>query len=98
MTTANYINLTALGVIYGVNAQDVGRWLKGLGLRDQNGRPSRQAVGDGFVHERPLEFGGSAWLWHEDKTCEALDGMGHPRGGSRTNFEVHDGFTLIRGG
>jgi len=97
MTPPNYINLTALGATYGVKAQDVGRWLKGLGLREQDGRPSRQAIQQGFVRERILEFGGSAWLWHEAKTCEVLDGMCYPRGGSRSDCEEHDGFVLIRG-
>ena len=97
MTQTNFINLTALGAIYGVKGQDVGRWLKGLGLRTEGGRPSRQAMDDGFVQERMLEFGGSHWLWHEAKSCEVLDGMQYPRGGVLSEIEEHDGFVLIRG-
>lgn len=97
MTPPNYINLTALGAIYGVKAQDVGRWLKGLGLREQDGRPSQQAIREGFVRERILEFGGSSWLWHEAKTCEILDEMCYRRGGQLQVAEQHDGFVLIRG-
>ena len=59
MNTTNFITLTALGNIYGVNAQDVGRKLKGLGLRTDDGRPSQRALDEGFVQERLLEFGGS---------------------------------------
>ena len=97
MNPAIYINLTMLGQIYGVSAQEVGRWLKGLGLRNQDGWPSREASANGFVMERVLEFGGSSWLWHQDKTCEVLDGMCYRRGGQLQIAEQHDGFVLIRG-
>ena len=96
MTTPNYTTLTVIGGVYGVFAQDVGRWLKGLGLRDQDGRPTEQAIRDGFVKERLTEFGGSSWLWHEGKVCELLDGMCYQRGGAH-KAEKHDGFVLIRG-
>ena len=97
MNPSNYINLTVLGAIYGVSAQEVGRWLKGLGLRNQDGRASREAIANGFVRERVLEFGGSSWLWHQNKTCEVLDGMCYRRGGLLQVAEQHDGFVLIRG-
>lgn len=93
----NFINLTALGAIYGVNSHDVGRKLKALGLRTDDGRPSRRAIDDGFVQERILEYGGSHWLWHEQKACEALDGAGNRRGGDKGE-EIFDGCILIRGG
>ena len=57
MTPPNYINLTALGTIYGVKAQDVGRWLKGLGLRQEDGRPSQQAIRQGFVQDASWVLG-----------------------------------------
>lgn len=98
MTDEIFINLTALGTIYGVKAQDAGRWLKGLGLRNEDGRPSLQAIQEGFVKERMLEFGGSHWLWHQAKVCEVLDGMCYQRGGVKAEIEQHDGFVLIRGG
>ena len=65
MNTETYISLTALGEIYGVNARDVGLWLKGLGLRYPDGRPSREAVAQGLVRERALEYGGRFWHWHQ---------------------------------
>lgn len=40
MKDETFISLTSLGIIYGTAAQDVGRWLKGLSLRDENGRPT----------------------------------------------------------
>lgn len=91
-----FVNLTALGEIYGVAAADVGRWLKGLMLRDPDGRPTRQALADGYCKERVSEFG-STWLWHKDRVCELLDAMCYERGGQLGGVEVHDGFVIIRG-
>lgn len=94
---SEYITLTELGEIYGVGARDVGSWLKGLGLREEDGRPSTEAIRDGLVRERPLEQDGYFWLWHRDKTCEVLDGMCYPRAGQRwPTVEEFDGFTVIR--
>lgn len=97
MTMTNFITMTALGSVYGMNAQDVGRKLKGLGLRTDDGRPSQRALDEGFVQERLLEFGGSHWLWHEQKASEVLDGAGNRRGGDKGE-EIFDGCILIRGG
>lgn len=94
MNTETYISLTALGQIYGVSARDVGTWLKGLGLREPNGWPSRDAVKQGLVHERVSQYG-SLWLWHRERTTDVLDGMCYPRSGA--GVEQHDGFVLIRG-
>ena len=58
MTDETFINLTALGTIYCVKSQDAGRWLKGLGLRNEDGRPSLQATQQGFGQKRMLGFGG----------------------------------------
>jgi hypothetical protein len=96
MNTSTYISLTALGEIYGVNARDVGAWLKGLGLRQEDGRPTREAVEQGLVQERSLEYGGGFWHWHRDNTCAILDGMCYKRAEQRIG-EQHDGFVVIRG-
>ncbi|QEL17850.1 hypothetical protein [Limnoglobus roseus] len=97
MNTANFITMTALGSVYGINAQDVGRKLKALGLRTDDGRPSHRALDEGFVQEKLLEFGGSHWLWNEQKACGVLDGAGNRRGGDKGE-EIVDGCILIRGG
>ena len=75
---STYITLTALGQIYGVSSKEVGRWLKNMGLRLEDGRPSRDAVKQGFVLECPLQHGGYFWTWHQDKTCHELDQMCYP--------------------
>lgn len=100
MNTPEYITLTELGKLYGVGARDVGGWLKGLRLREENGWPSREAIKEGIVRERRSEWG-SAWHWHREKTCAVLDGMCYPRAGTVPLFphvEEHEDFTIIRGG
>lgn len=96
MNTDAYISLTALGAIYGVNARDVGAWLKGLGLRYPDGRPTREAVEQGLVQERALEYGGRFWHWHREKSLAILDGMCYKRAEQQMG-EQHDGFVLYRG-
>ena len=94
--TSDYINLTSLGEIYGVPAADVGRWLKGLSLRQPEGRPTHQAISEGYAKEKLSAFG-SSWLWHREKVCELLDGMQYRRGGSWDDVEEHEDFLIIRG-
>lgn len=91
-----YITLTALGQIYAVNARDVGTWLKNLSLRHPDGRPTREAVEQGLVQERALEYGGRFWHWHRDNSGAILDGMGYKRASQQAG-EQHDGFVLYRG-
>jgi hypothetical protein len=87
---SEYVNLTALGKRYGAVPRDVGLWLKEIGLREQDSRPSQRAIKDGFVTERVTEYG-SQWLWNLEKTKDAIDGR------RPTDTEEHDGFVLIRG-
>jgi hypothetical protein len=96
MDTETFVSLTRLGEIYGVKARDVGAWLKGLGLRQEKGCPTREAVQQGLVKERSLEFGGCFWHWHMEKTCAILDGMCYRRAEDKAG-EQHDGFVLYRG-
>ena len=96
MNTETFITLTRLGQIYGVNGRDVGTWLKNLSLRQPDGRPTREAIQQGLVQERSLEYGGCFWHWHKETTCAILDGMGYKRASQQAG-EQHDGFVLYRG-
>lgn len=98
MSKSAFATLTEIGKIYGVSAQFVGRWLKNMGLRREDGRPSTDALKQGFVLERPLDHGGFFYLWHEAKTTHELDMMGYPRGGVSPYIEIADGCVIIRGG
>jgi hypothetical protein len=75
-----YSSLTELGRLYGVSSHVVGRWLKGLGLRTENGRPSPEAHAQGYVAQRPSRHPGTYfWIWHTARTTAILDGMRYPR-------------------
>lgn len=75
-----YLSQRELGTIYGVSSQFIGRWLKGLGLRTEDGSPSTRAFNEGFVSQRPSTQPDTYfYVWHRDKTCEQFDGMGYPR-------------------
>jgi hypothetical protein len=95
MNLETYITLTKLGQMYGVNARDVGGWLKSLSLRHDDGRPTRDAMQQGLVQERSLEYGGCFWHWHKEMICEILDGMGYKRASEQAG-EQYDGFVLYR--
>jgi len=76
----DFVSLTELGELYGVTSHKVGRWLKDLGLRDQSGRPSREAFSDGFVAQRESTRPGTYfYVWNLAKTTVLLDKMGYPR-------------------
>ncbi len=82
-----YLSLTELGRLYGVSSHQIGRWLKGLGLRTVSGQPSRQAFAEGFVSQRPSRQPGTYfYVWHCRKTTDLLDGMCYPRAGGGTGL------------
>jgi len=69
-----------LGRLYGAAATSLGRWLKGLGLRTKDGRPSPETFAQGYVAQRPSRPAGTYfWVWHTDKTTAILDGNAYPR-------------------
>lgn len=90
MNTSNFVNLTALGKHYSAGPRDVGLWLKEMGLREQDGRPSQRAIREMFVKEQVTEWG-SQWLWNLEKTRNAIDRRRPP------DAEYGDGYVLIRG-
>lgn len=85
-----FVNLTALVKRFGAGPRDVGSWLKEMGLREQDGRPSQRAMRENFVKEQVSEYG-STWLWDMEKTRRAIDERRPP------DTEIGDGYVLIRG-
>jgi hypothetical protein len=63
MNSSPFVNLTALGKVYGVGPRDVGLWLKNMGLREQDGRPSQKAIKEGFVKEGVTVYGSQRLCW-----------------------------------
>src|SRR5262245_44861688 len=75
-----YLSLTEIGKLYGVSSHAVGRWLRGLGLRTADGKPTREAFEKGYVSQRPSRQPETYyWAWHGEKTTAILDGMRYPR-------------------
>ena len=77
----NYITMTQIGVFFGKTSHQVGHKLKELGLRTQDGKPSKKAHSDGFVarqfaKDKPEVY---VWAWHQLLTCAALEEAGWER-------------------
>jgi hypothetical protein len=69
-----FTSLTELGKHYGVTSHVVGRWLKEIGLRTDDGKPSTDAFKGDYVSQRPSRgIGTYYWVWHRDKTVEAVN-------------------------
>jgi hypothetical protein len=75
-----YLSLTEIGRLYGVSSHRVGKWLKDLCLRTEDGRPSGDAFRQGYVSQAPSRGPGTYfYVWHVGKTTEILDMMEYPR-------------------
>jgi len=78
--TDGYLSQTELGELYGVSSHVIGKWLRGLGMRTADGRPSGEAFSDGMVTKRPSRRPGTwFYVWHAEKTTALFDGMRYPR-------------------
>ena len=76
----DFLSQTELGKLYGVSSHKIGKWLLDLGLRTKDNKPSRTAFEAGFVDQRPSTQPGTYfWVWHSEKTMQALDKAGHKR-------------------
>lgn len=76
--------LTDLGLLFGMTALQMGKKLKAMGFRHQDGSPSQAALVAGLAQQETQEVriaGGrsikkDAVTWHRQKTYEALIGAG----------------------
>ena len=70
-------NLTHLGILFGVTSHQIGKWLKQIGLRTPEGKPSPRAFEDGFVDQRgSTQPGTYYWVWHGARTQKVLEEAG----------------------
>ena len=72
-----FMTLTQIGEVFGVSNQQVGKWLVRLGLRTTANKPSRMAFEGGYVEVGPSRNQGYNYVWHSDKTVQALITAGH---------------------
>ena len=65
-------NLTNLGKEYGFSAIKMGKKLKELGLRNEEGKPTEKALSEGFAKSTPLKDGTPFYMWHKFKIAELM--------------------------
>ena len=88
---SDFLSLTELGQLYGVSSHKVGRWLKNLGWRTEDGRPSSEAFQQNLVGQRESRQPGTFfYVWSAQETISMLDDMGYPRAnGERPTKEAN---------
>ena len=95
MENNEYISLTELGQLYRVSSHAVGKWLKILNLRMQNGKPSPRAFYEGFVSQQPSRQPDTFfYVWNRKMTTELLDRMEYPRVKTESEEAVQGEFTV----
>ncbi|MEZ5943921.1 MAG: hypothetical protein R3C18_21195 [Planctomycetaceae bacterium] len=75
--TTPYMNMADLGRLFGVSGQQVGKWLKELGLRRDNGTPSTAAYDQKLLSYDYERWGTYTTLWHTEKVACILRDAGH---------------------
>ena len=74
----DYLTQTQLGQLFGATSHEVGRWLKELGFKRLDGRPSEEAIRSGMaknVTNGPLHFP----VWNKEKAVTLFEANGHRR-------------------
>ena len=76
-----YKSMKELGQEFGLTSHKIGRTLKDIGLRTEEGKPSHTAFEQGYVKRRWAEQRSDIylWVWHYDKTVAALESAGVKR-------------------
>jgi len=75
-----FTTMTDLGKLFDESSHKLGKWLMAIGLRTPDNTPSQKAYDGGFVKQAPTGRGtGYFYLWHRDRTIQALESAGHFR-------------------
>ena len=78
MLVSEYWTQREIAKLFGSTSHKIGRVLKQLGLRLENGKPSSRAHQLGLVRKRPV-YGKEyfdVWTWHLGKTLPHLEPAG----------------------
>ena len=70
--SAQYVTMRQLGTTLGVSSHVVGRKLKQIGLREEDGQPSAKAREGGFTKLIRCQETFLLDLWNQDKTLTVL--------------------------
>lgn len=73
-----YMSLRQLGELYGVTSHKVGKWLKDLELRDEEGLPTKKAHDGRYCKQTSAGEKCTLWVWEAEKTVAVLKNDGHP--------------------
>lgn len=80
MNSDRFCTMKEIGKLFGVTSHVVGRKLKELGLRTDEGKPSRKAHEEGYCGQKWTQDAQHyLWAWHQGKTVEALEAAGMKR-------------------
>ena len=77
--TQQWVNLTNLGKEFGLSSVAMGKKLKELNLRKENGEPTDMAVTNGFCHFTPLSNGTPFFMWNKQKIIDLMQKSGYIR-------------------
>jgi len=72
------MSLRQLGELYGVTSHKVGKWLKDLELRDEEGLPTKKAHDGRYCKQTSAGEKCTLWVWEAVKTVAVLKSDGHP--------------------
>lgn len=74
-----WANQTSLGKQFGLSAMAMGKKLKELGLRGEDGNPTTLALGNGYCIPTPLKDGTPFFLWNRQQVGELMQARGYQR-------------------
>jgi hypothetical protein len=80
---SDYVTMKDLGQELGLSSHQIGRKLKDLGLRTDDGRPSNLAFDCGFVAQKwTQDHTHYLWAWHRGLTLKTLAAGAAAEGGN----------------
>ena len=74
-----WANQTTLGKRFGLSAIAMGKKLKELGLRAEDGNPTAQALAGGYCTSTPLKDGTPFFMWNRRQVEELMRVHGYQR-------------------
>ena len=72
-----HMTQTQIGKLFGVTSHVIGDWLKEIGLRDPDGKPTEEAHDGHYCKQAPSGPTGYHWAWDAEKTVAALREAGY---------------------
>ena len=83
-----WVSQTELGKMYGVSCVVIGRWLKEVGWRCDDGTPSTEAFLTGVVSKRPSRNNGYFYVWSKHDVINIFQDLLDYRLPKATGFQA----------